>query len=71
MYTVQCTMKFRNFPNFQYNANKYAIDPYRISTSGGGKIMRCFDAMSEIISSLFSHSVCVFPSLIHIEGKNE
>ena len=67
---VPCTMKLPNFPNFQFNANNYAIDPYRISTSGGGKNHALFwHAMSEIICSLFSHSVCVFPSLIHIVGN--
>ena len=39
VYTVQCTMELPNFPNFQSNANKYAIDLYCISTRGG-KIMR-------------------------------
>ena len=58
-------LKLLNFPNFQSNANKDAIDPYLISTSGGGKNHALFwHAMSEIISSLFSHSVCVFPSVI-------
>ena len=45
VYTEQCTvygstMKLPNFPNFQSNANKYAIDPYCISTREGGKLMR-------------------------------
>ena len=56
VYTVQFTMKLPNFSNFQSNANKYAIDPYRISTRGGGKNHALFwHAISEIISSLFSH----------------
>ena len=59
VYSVQCTMKLSNFLNFQSNANKYEIDLYRISTSGGGKIMRCFD-IPWVKSSVHScHSVCV------------
>ena len=54
IYSVQCTMKLHNFLNFQSNANKSAIDLYRISTSGGKK-MRCFDM--PLVKSLVHYSV--------------